>query len=400
MGTISLFGYGKTTKAIAKKLKNAIFFDDSVKEPFEENGAKIYPSDIFDPSNSMLEIPSPGIPPFNPMIKKAKNLVSDYDYFLPKSKATTIWISGTNGKTTTTKMLHHLLKDKGAQMGGNVGTPLAELDLSSPLLILETSSFTLHYTNIAKPNIYILLPVQEDHISWHGSFEEYKEAKLKPLKFLKEGEVCIIPEEFKDTKTDGYKICYKDSSDLSSKLGIDTQMIDFKEPFLFDAVVALGVSKILFDEVEYDKINSFVLDPHRIEELRDKKDRLWVNDSKGTNVHATLNAIKRYRDKKIHLILGGDDKGANLDPLFEFLKECDVEIYAIGSNKNRVASLAEKNSISVTKCEMLKDAVETIDKKLDKNSVALLSPAASSLDEYSSYKQRGDIFKDLVRFLS
>ncbi len=324
MSKISLFGYGKTTKAIAKKIKNAVFFDDNIKKYTQDGEFEIYPSNMFNTSQSILEIPSPGIPPYNSMIKKAKNLVSDYDYFLPNSNATSIWISGTNGKTTTTKMIHHLLKDKGAKMGGNVGTPLAELDLKSPLLILETSSFTLHYTNIAKPNIYILLPVEEDHISWHGSFEEYKKSKLKPLKFLKEGEVCILPEEFKDENTNGYKITYKSSKDIADFLDIDTKKIDSKEPFLLDAVLSLGVSRILFDKVDYEKINSFVLDPHRIEEIRDKNGRVWVNDSKGTNVHATLQAIKRYKDKKIFIILGGDDKGADLTPLFNLLKECDV----------------------------------------------------------------------------
>ena len=401
MSKISLFGYGKTTKAIAKKVKNAVFFDDNINSYTKEDEFEIYPSDMFNASQSMLEIPSPGIPPYNPMIKKAKNLVSDYDYFLPNSSAVSIWISGTNGKTTTTKMLHHLLEDKGANMGGNVGTPLAELDLKSPLLILETSSFTLHYTNIAKPNIYILLPVEEDHISWHGSFEEYKKAKLKPLKFLKEGEVCIIPKEFKDEETNGYKITYDNSKDIADILDIDADRIDFKEPFLLDAVLALGVSKILFDEIDYKKINSFTLDPHRIEEIRDKKGRVWVNDSKGTNVHATIQAIKRYQDKKIYLILGGDDKGADLQPLFDILKECNVEIYATGSNKDKIISLAKNSSIDAVKCETLKEAVTVyIDKKLDKDSIALLSPAASSLDEYSSYKQRGDIFKNLIQFLS
>ncbi len=400
MSKISLFGYGKTTKAIAKKIKNAVFFDDNIKKYTQDGEFEIYPSNMFNTSQSILEIPSPGIPPYNSMIKKAKNLVSDYDYFLPNSNATSIWISGTNGKTTTTKMIHHLLKDKGAKMGGNVGTPLAELDLKSPLLILETSSFTLHYTNIAKPNIYILLPVEEDHISWHGSFEEYKKSKLKPLKFLKEGEVCILPEEFKDENTNGYKITYKSSKDIADFLDIDTKKIDSKEPFLLDAVLSLGVSRILFDKVDYEKINSFVLDPHRIEEIRDKNGRVWVNDSKGTNVHATLQAIKRYKDKKIFIILGGDDKGADLTPLFNLLKECDVEISAVGSNKDKIVAFSKKNSLKAIKCKTLKDAIANIDKKHSIDSIALLSPAASSLDEYNSYKQRGDIFKNLIQTLS
>jgi len=399
MAKISLFGYGKTTKSIADRIKNCNIFDDGVEKTVQKDGHTIYPSYMFDPQNSLLEIPSPGIPPYNDMIQKAKNLMSDYDYFLGnKNNNLSVWVSGTNGKTTTTKMLGHLLKDKGALTGGNVGTPLAELG-KSDIYILETSSYTLHYTNIAKPNIYLLLPLSDDHISWHGSFEEYKNAKLKPLRFLKEGEVAILPKEFEDTKTDGFKICYEDGKDLAQYFGIDLKRVNFKEPFLLDAIMALGVTKILFDEIDYDKINSFEIDPHRLEELKDSKNRLWVNDSKGTNIHATMQAIKRYKNKKIYLILGGDDKGADLSPLFEELKKLNVTIYATGSNKNKIETLSKQINKDIYKYNTLDKIIENINKILTTDDVALLSPAASSLDEYPSYKARGELFKKLVEKL-
>ena len=396
MTSISLFGYGKTTKAVTNRIKNCKIYDDNVKEITQKDGHTIYPSLQFDPKKSSLEIPSPGIPPYNEMIKKAKNLVSDYDFFLGnKNSSLSIWVSGTNGKTTTTKMLGHLLKDKGGVIGGNVGTPLADLE-KSDIYILETSSYTLHYTNIAKPNIYLLLPLSDDHISWHGSFEEYKNAKLKPLKLLKEGEVVILPKEYEDTKTNGYKIGYKDGKDLAQFFDIDLKKVNFKEPFLLDAIMALGVTKILFDEIDYDKINSFKIDPHRLEEIKDSKNRLWVNDSKGTNIHATLQAVKRYKDKKIYLILGGDDKGADLTPLFDALKDRDVIIYATGSNKQKIETLSKKIKKDVTLFDSLNKIISDIDKHLQFDEIALLSPAASSLDEYPSYKARGELFKKLV----
>ncbi len=396
---ISLFGYGKTTKAIADRIKECKIFDDNIEKIITKDTHTIYPSSMFDPDKSELEIPSPGIPPCNPMIKKAKHLMSDYDFFFQKSKNQqfSIWISGTNGKTTTTKMIGHLLKDKGGIIGGNVGTPLAELQKKSGIYILETSSFTLHYTNTAKPNIYILLPISEDHISWHGSYKEYTKAKLKPLKYLKEGEVAIIPKEYKATNTKGFKITYENTDKLAEYFDMDTKKINFTDPFLLDAVMALGVYKILFDEIPYEKINSFCIDPHRIEEFTDEKGRLWVNDSKGTNIHATINAVKRYQNKTIHLILGGDDKGADLSPLFEVLKNLDIYIYATGSNKDKILNLSNKIEKNVTKCTTLNEAINQIDKKHNIQSIALLSPAASSLDEYPSYKDRGNLFKELVK---
>lgn len=396
---VSLFGYGKTTKALAKKYPNAIFYDDKCTKPFkDENGFKIKPSSDFNPKYSDLEIPSPGIPPSNPLIQKAKNLISEYDVFAD-SAPLCVWISGTNGKTTTTQMMQHLLHERGSQAGGNIGTPLGELDLGASLWILETSSFTTHYTNRAAPNIYVLLPITPDHLSWHGDMSEYVSAKLKPITMMREGEIAIIPEAYKDVKTAAHVISYKDEIDLASCFEIDINRVNFKGAFLMDALLAMAVEKILFDHIDYEKINSFVIDPHRQEELRDRSGRLWVNDTKATNLDAAIVALRRYKEQHVHLILGGDDKGVDLSELFRFLQNCDVQIYNIGSNKERLSNLAREYGIAYTLCENLVDAVKKIDKNLKEDEVALLSPAAASLDEFTSYAHRGDLFKNSVREL-
>jgi len=400
MQRVSLFGYGKTTKSLTKLYPNAIFYDDKCLKPFtDENGFKIKPSSEFNPKYSDLEIPSPGIPPANILIKKAQNLQSEYDCFLDKEPLK-IWISGTNGKTTTTQMMQHLLADKNSQAGGNIGTPLADLHVDSSIWILETSSFTMHYTNKALPNIYVLLPINPDHLSWHGDMDEYVKAKLKPISSMKEGEVAIIPEAYKNIQTSAHLITYKDEEDLAAYFEIDTKKVNFKGAFLADALLAMAVDKILFDRVDYEKINSFTLDPHRQEELKDSKNRLWVNDTKATNIDASIAAIKRYKDSFIHLILGGDDKGVDLDELFEYISTCRVKTYNIGTNKEKLFDLANKYNIDTSTCRDLNDAVNQIDKNLKNNEVALLSPAASSLDEFSSYAQRGDEFKATVNSIS
>jgi len=400
MKRVSLFGYGGTTRAMASQIPEAIFYDDKCHKPFhDENGFLVKPSGEFDPNYSDLEIPSPGIPPSNPLIKQAKNLVSEYDYFADTTPLK-IWISGTNGKTTTTQMMQHLLKGKGSQEGGNIGTPLAKLDPNASIWILETSSFTMHYTNYAVPNIYVLLPISPDHLSWHGNMNEYVNAKLKPITKMQEGEIAIIPQEYKDVKTDAHIISYKNENDLAKHFEIDISKIDFKGAFLADALLAMAVEKIIFDKIDYEKINSFVLDPHRQEELKDFKNRLWVNDTKATNLDATIAALKRYRELNIHLILGGDDKGVDLSELFEFLKTLNVKIYTIGSNKDKLIDLALKFGISSHKCLNLSDAINEIALHLKEDEVALLSPAAASLDEFSSYAQRGNEFKTQVLELS
>ncbi len=400
MMKISLFGYGKTTQAIAKNLVNKfgpfdIYDDHFQEENKDEWGNRLLNPKKFDEKLSELEIPSPGFPPNHTLIKKAKNLQSEYDFFydaMPKS----IWISGTNGKTTTTQMATHLLSHVGAVMGANVGFPLAELDLNAKIWILETSSFTLHYTHTAKPEIYALLPISADHLSWHGNFENYAKDKLSVLERMNECDIAILPEIYAKTPTKAYIISYKDEFDLAQKMNINIEKISFKSPFLLDAVMALSIEKILLDTLSYELLNHFVMEKNKLEELQDNQGRLWVNDTKATNENAVMAALKRYKDKKIHLIIGGDDKGVDLSTLFDFMKDFNIELYAIGVSTQKMLDYALKANLKAHRCEFLENAVQEISKTLKNNEVALLSPACASLDQFSSYAQRGEKFKEYV----
>ncbi|HEB9334424.1 TPA: UDP-N-acetylmuramoyl-L-alanine--D-glutamate ligase [Campylobacter coli] len=397
---ISLFGYGKTTQAIAKNLVNKfgpfdIYDDHFQEENKDEWGNRLLNPKKFDEKLSELEIPSPGFPPNHTLIKKAKNLQSEYDFFydaMPKS----IWISGTNGKTTTTQMATHLLSHVGAVMGANVGFPLAELDINAKIWILETSSFTLHYTHTAKPEIYALLPISADHLSWHGNFENYAKDKLSVLERMNECDIAILPEIYAKTTTKAYIISYKDEFDLAQKMNINIEKISFKNPFLLDAVMALSIEKILLDTLSYELLNHFVMEKNKLEELQDNQGRLWVNDTKATNENAVMAALERYKDKKIHLIIGGDDKGVDLSTLFDFMKDFNIELYAIGVSTQKMLDYALKANLKAHKCEFLENAVQEISKTLKNNEVALLSPACASLDQFSSYAQRGEKFKEYV----
>jgi UDP-N-acetylmuramoylalanine--D-glutamate ligase len=393
---IALFGHGKTTKAIAKRFGNCLIFDDSFKEESkDEFGNRLLPVKMFSTCKGDIQIPSPGFPPNHELIKAAPNLVSEYDFFkedIPFS----IWISGTNGKTTTTQMCEHLLKNKGAVSGGNIGEPLANLDKEKPIWILESSSFALHYTKKAAPDMYLLLQIKPDHISWHGSFEGYENDKLSPLDRMKEGSVAIVPSIYKDYPTKAKLLTYNDEYDLAKYLHIDIKKVTFKPPFLQDAILAMSSEKILFDKIDYEKINSFKTDIHKLEEFQDSKERVWVNDTKGTNVDATIEAFKRYKNENILSILGGDDKGVSLDPLFEVLKPLHVKIFAIGSNTDKIVQLATKIGKEVVACYTLETAMELIQKEHTTDTIALLSPAAASLDQFSSYAARGELFKDFA----
>lgn len=396
----TLFGYGLTTKAIAKKLGGGCtFFDDNTKEPYtDEHGNSILPSHLFDPEASKLEVTTPSLPPEHPLIKSAQNLLSEYDYFnqvMPFS----IWISGTNGKTTTTQMLTHLLSKRGALSGGNIGTPLADLDEKAPIWVLESSSFTLHHTHIASPDIYLLLPITPDHLDWHKTPQQYEADKLKPLLTMKEGELALVPKGLNLPKTDAYVVEYDSNAFLAEYFHLDNAKLRFKAAFLQDALLALAVTKVLFDEADYALMNNFVLDAHRQEEFKDAQGRLWVNDSKATNLDATIQAVLGYADKHIHLILGGDDKGVDLTPLFEKMQPLMLTLYTIGANNDTLLSLAEQYGIHSQSCMTLEAAVDNIAKVHTKDSIALLSPAAASFDQFKSYKHRGETFMELVKNL-
>jgi UDP-N-acetylmuramoylalanine--D-glutamate ligase len=398
MNKPTLFGYGLTTKAIAKKLGgDCTFFDDNCKETYiDENNNTIKPSNLFNPDESEVEVTTPSLNPNHPLILSAKNLLSEYDYFTEEMPFS-IWISGTNGKTTTTQMLTHLLEKRGALSGGNIGTPLAELDTKAPIWVLESSSFTLHHTHIASPNIYLLLPITPDHLDWHGTKEAYAADKLKPLLKMKEGELALIPKGLTIPKTNAYVVEYDSDAFLCDYFTLDASKLNYKGAFLQDALLSLAITKVLFDETNYDLLNNFKRDAHRQEEFYDEKNRLWVNDSKATNLDATIQAVKGYTDRHIHLILGGDDKGVDLAPLFEEMKPLSLTLYTIGANNEKLLKLAKVYCIDVIESKTIEIAVKNISTILDKNSVALLSPAAASFDQFKSYKHRGETFMEIVK---
>lgn len=414
---ISIFGYGVTTTPLVSFLNQqghrlAIYDDKFTKITTDKMGNTFLPSSDFNPTQSDQEILSPGIPPNHPLVQRAQNLLSEYDYFDillqadSVNKPYIVWISGTNGKTTTTEMATLILQNLGAQSGGNIGTPLSMLyTQKSKIWILETSSFMLHHTHKAVPQIYALLPIREDHITWHGGFENYIESKLSPLNRMGSTSYALIPDEFTSHPlTQSYKgtlITYASSQDLSIKLQIDSESIQFREPFLLDSLLALGIAKLGFNADDISRLNTFKIGAHRIAEFYDQSGQLWVDDSKGTNVDATIEAIRRYIGWHIIIILGGDDKGANLTPLFEFMHNKDIEIVSIGLNEPRLVELAQHYNIPITPTQNLYNAMKYIHAKrktnqIDSQDVVLLSPAAASLDQFKSYQERGKLFTQLA----
>ncbi|ETD27760.1 UDP-N-acetylmuramoylalanine-D-glutamate ligase [Helicobacter canis NCTC 12740] len=301
-----------------------------------------------------------------------------------ESPPTQIWVSGTNGKTTTTQMLTHILAPFGALSGGNIGTPLITLyEKQAKLWVLETSSFALHYTKAATPRIYALLPLSQDHISWHNGFAGYVDDKLSPLARMGADSVAIVPSALKDHRLckefAGEMVLYRDSSDLraflhAKGLELGENDLPFFEPFLLDASIALASAVALMSLSPsapaqavasfVPALASFTIGAHRMEEFYVRAfgaEWLFVDDSKGTNTDATLQAIMRYKDRALFLILGGDDKGADCTEIFTLLQHIQkAQIFTIGSNEPKLLDLAARHSVKAHKCGTLDCAMEKI----------------------------------------
>ena len=405
---VNLLGHGKIMQSLSKFLAqngvNCNIYDDKFSEISQDScGNRLLPSKEIanlspNGTESTMSIISPGIPPHNLLAKNAPNLISEYDFFapiMPKS----VWISGTNGKTTTTQMCALLLRDFGAQSGGNIGIPLCEMDCNAPLWVLETSSFMLHYTNLAKPDIYALLSIADDHISWHGDFESYVDSKLKPLKMMNAESVAIIPTIYAQSPQakafKGKLYLYDNAESLANLFGIKANLVRFKGAFLLDSILSLAISSLFVGKIDYDLMNSFKIDAHKVEEFRDAKGRVFVDDSKATNISAVEEALKIYKDKFIFLILGGDNKGVSLAPLMQILQNYRVKIFAIGKSENHIKELCDKSGISCESCGDLQNAISKIKCEFidTKNQICLLSPACASLDQFKSYAERGEKFR-------
>jgi UDP-N-acetylmuramoylalanine--D-glutamate ligase len=387
-----LLGYGVTAQSVVEEGGWIVTDEKFQNIQWDQWGNVLVPPHLFPMEELEIVLTSPGFSPTHPLIQRGKGkIVGELDYI--NYSGFQIWITGTNGKTTTTQMIHHLFPE--SEMGGNIGVPLGKLNRSAPLWVVEVSSFQLHWTRRARPDILVVLPITPDHLDWHGSMENYIKTKLSPIARMEERGVVIYPsdvEEYLPPDPRPFQIPYRSVEELMEFFQLSSPR--FAPPFTLDEVLARGVRKILrWDD---PGLEGFRLEPHKVEEIWDRWGRLWVDDSKATNIDAVKGALERYRNRKIHLILGGVPKGQNFNPLFQLLKGRKVELYFIGEELNWLKELGEKWKIPFSSPGKLEEAVKIINSRLRPGEVALLSPGCASFDQFQNYKERGEIFKKLI----
>jgi UDP-N-acetylmuramoylalanine--D-glutamate ligase len=351
---------------------------------------------------------SPGISTFkNKKLRKyKKKIITDIDlFFLSNYKSKSIVVTGTNGKSTTCKLIAHLLKKNKSKfsLGGNIGTPILDTKNSkNNYVIIEASSYQLSHSQFIAPDFAFFLNLTNDHLEWHGSMKNYLNSKLKIFNRQTDQQFAIINKNFEKTflkknylsklilpdKKEYDKIKYKINNDYLT-LNINDENMSFIYSF----------SKLLKIRQEFfiDAMETFRGLPHRFEIFFKKKGVTFINDSKATSFVATQSALSSL--KNIYWILGGLPKKGDKVSLSKY-KSNIIKCYLIGKNINFFKNqIKGKLVFSITK--NLKNSLIQISKDIklqkdDKKSV-LLSPAAASFDQFINFEKRGDEFKRLCK---
>lgn len=357
-------------------------------------------------------IKSPGISWENSFLVycKSKNIkiISEiqFAYAYMNKKTKIIAVTGTNGKTTVVTKIYELLNSLGYKvaLGGNEGHSFAEIiekENDYEIIVLELSSYQLEDIDI-KANISLITNLTPDHLLRYDSVEHYYKTKMNIFKNQDETDFAIINKQdrefFKYYNTNKAKQIYM--NDYEKFLNFDTKIKG--EHNRQNMLNIIAVAKAL--NIDDENIRQFLMNTepleHRMEQFYTKNKLQFINDSKGTNVESTLKAIEAYKNKKLYLICGGEDKKIDNSLLYETIIQNNVFAFLIGENaKQYIEAFNEKGYKNYINFKKLPKVIEYIKENIDTNKEAyvLLSPATSSFDQFSNYEQRGKIFKELVK---
>ncbi len=435
MKKVLVYGLGVTGISSVKaldKLGFEVYTYDKNKENIKElEGYKYSPISDSKFGKYDFVLKSPGIKPTDDIVKlleKDNEIISDIEVsqriFSDKEK---IAITGTNGKTSTTSMVAHILNECGhpAYAVGNIGEGILwQMYEKKGVFVEELSSFQLHDTSTYKPHIGAILNIKEDHIDWHGSFDDYIASKLKLAANQDENDFLVINHEdeisqnhIKDFKAQVYEFSSRNMVDRGLFLDGNmiclrnggcniTEILDVRDLSVigrhnYENVMAAILLTYLYglDLVDIVKaIKTFKSISHRLEYVRTLCGIDFYNDSKGTNVDSSVKAIESF-DRPILIIAGGYDKHIDYTDFVKAFKKNGKVMVLMGATKEKLKALCEKYGIKYILVKDMKEAIDTAYKNAKKGEVVLLSPASASWDMYKSYEVRGDEFKDLVNRL-
>ena len=297
-----------------------------------------------------------------------------------------VGVTGTNGKTTTSELLGAIFREAGLDVvvAGNVGTPLSSVR-SADWVVCELSSFQLEDVETLSCGVAVLLNIEPDHLDRHGTFEDYRDAKLR---IFERARARIVP---RGSGLDGIEFSAADP--LPAEPLIRGEHNRENAAAATAAARAAGIG----EEAIAEGLRRFAGVPHRLEPVGEVSGVQFVNDSKATNVAAARRGLAAYADERVHLILGGSLKGEDFGPLAAAIGQNVVSIHLIGeaapSLREALAGrpAAEDGTLAAACANAFSQARP--------GDVVLLSPACASYDQFESYEHRGDTFRRLVRTL-
>ena len=405
-----VYGLGKSGNAVVKffrknRIKNFKVWDDNKKKIFKNSKIKNLKLTLNQVDYIVL---SPGVSLIKNknLSKFKKKIITDIDlFYLINKNIKTIVVTGTNGKSTTCKLLEHLLKKNNFKVDlvGNIGRPILNLnDRKINFLIIEASSFQLSHSKFICPDFAFFLNLSNDHLDWHGNMNNYLNSKLKIFTLQSKKHYALINQKFKKIfkkkKFAGKMIIPKKSCYYNIKSKINNDYVNSKmndENMVFNYTFA-KLMKIK-DKAFINSMKSFKGLPHRFEIFLKQKNITFINDSKATSFKATQPALSSL--KNIYWILGGLPKKGDKIRLTKDKKNI-VKCYLVGKHINFFKKqIKDKLVFSITK--NLKNSVNKISKdiilKKDVSKSILLSPAAASFDQFKNFENRGEEFKQLCR---
>tara|TARA_E500000178_G_C16995063_1_gene742734 strand:- start:776 stop:2053 length:1278 start_codon:yes stop_codon:yes gene_type:complete len=405
-----VYGLGLSGLSVIKffkknKIKNFTIWDDNKKNQFKKLRARNLNNTL---KKVDLIVLSPGIS----LIKNKKlnhfkkKIITDIDlFYLFNDSSKSIVVTGTNGKSTTCKLLEHLLKKNKfkVSLGGNIGIPVLDLIKSKKnYVIIEASSFQLAHSKFIHPDYAFFINLTKDHLDWHGSMKRYLNSKLKIFDLQNQNNYAFVNQNIKNFFLKKFFLSkliipnYKDYKKIKLRINnkyLTSDINDENMSFVYAFSKLLKIKKNSFIE----SMKTFKGLSHRFEIFMKKNNTIFIDDSKATSFEATESALNSL--KNIYWILGGLPKKGDKIVLKKNKKNI-IKCYIIGKHVNFFKNqLKGKLAFSVTK--NLKKSIIKIfnDIKLENFSEKsiLLSPAAASFDQFKNFEERGKEFKKICK---
>lgn len=367
---------------------------------------------------------SSGFPPAAKILDEARKrglpVEGELDFVIPHVKGRFISVTGSNGKTTTTSLIGHLLKALGHDVAvvGNIGNPIGDIGGEGfDYIVAEFSSFQLHWASAIHVDMAIVTNLAPDHLDWHGSYDNYVGAKARLFDFVGENGHSLMKEcdrELLEPRPDtaftllwgregGERNVVLDEIEKKASLG-DERLFSFQDTKLLgrhnmENVAFAAAALFLSGEdlkAARSSLASYDPPPHRCALVLTEGGVRYIDDSKGTNVTASVTALTSIEGRKI-VILGGRGKGEDYANLLPAVREQAKQVLLIGEAAGEIGeALHEGGYGNVTFAANMEEAVKLAVKMAEVGDVVLLSPACTSWDAYKNYGERGDHFASLV----